>query len=264
MKKILFLVASMISAQSALACIDNSGFTICPGDVVYKGTVYSQGATVVAINPYRNTVTVRSVYAGNLNTENVTDLDITRGCIDRVCVGDKVYKGTEFSQGARVLALNPNSRTATVQSIYAGNLVKSDVSSFDLVSGCIRNICVGDKVYKGTQFSQGAMVISINPGRNTATVQSVYAGNLSTTEITSLEVTHGCIDGICVGDVVYKGSTYSQGARVLAINYYSRTVTVQSVYAGNLATENPRDLDVTDYCNDYDERIRRSSFGDRN
>ena len=198
-------ILTVFLAQQSFACIDYaSQVKICPGETVYKGSSYSSGATILGVNQFKNTVTVRSNYSGNNNTENVTDLYITRGCIGHVCVGNVVYKGSSYSSGATVLAINPHQGTVTVKSNYSGNL--------------------------NVEYSQG------------------------------VDLVRGCLYGICVGDTVYKGSSYSSGATVIAINYQNRTVTVKSNYSGNLNVEDPRNLDVTNMCADYGQDYRQQSM----
>ncbi len=102
------------------------------GDLVYKGTEYSQGAKVQGINQAQGRATIKSVYSGNIFTESISDLYLTRGCIYNVCVGSKVYKGSEYSQGAVVLAVNTTLQKAVIKSVYSGNLFVEDASNLDV------------------------------------------------------------------------------------------------------------------------------------
>lgn len=130
-------ILTVFLAQQSFACIDYaSQVKICPGETVYKGSSYSSGATILGVNQFKNTVTVRSNYSGNNNTENVTDLYITRGCIGHVCVGNVVYKGSSYSSGATVIAINYQNRTVTVKSNYSGNLNVEDPRNLDVTNMC--------------------------------------------------------------------------------------------------------------------------------
>lgn len=203
--KILFAALVIIFSQQSFACADyDSQEKVCPGDIVYKGSDYAQGATVMGVNPYRKTATVRSNFSGNNASENVLDLYVTRGCLDRVCVGDLVYKGSDYNQGATVVAINPH--------------------------------------------------------KNLLTVKSVFSGNLAVESVRSIYLSRGCVHGICVGDKVYKGSDYTQGALVIGVNHHGKSVTVQSVFSGNLHVENPKYLDITTLCADYSDYDRRRSM----
>jgi hypothetical protein len=102
------------------------------GDLVYKGTEYSQGAKVQGINQAQGRATIKSVYSGSVYTESISELYLTRGCIYNVCVGSKVYKGSEYSQGAMVLAINTNKGSVVIKSVYSGTLYVESVSSLDV------------------------------------------------------------------------------------------------------------------------------------
>jgi hypothetical protein len=247
-------------AHQAMACQVGGEPAICPGEVVYKGTDYSQGATVVAINRYKNTATVRSNYNGNMGEELIADLYLTTGCTGRFCVNDLVYKGTDYSQGATIIAIHPSTGQVVARSNYNANLGVESVSDLYLTRGCIGKLCVDGLVYKGTDYSQGATIVAIQPNVNQVIVRSNYNGNLGIELASSLSVTRGCVYGVCVGDTIFKGSDYSQGAEVIAVNRSERTVLVRSVYNGNIGIEDPRDLSVTNACADYDEAVRESSM----
>ncbi|MBY0412522.1 MAG: hypothetical protein K2Q18_00080, partial [Bdellovibrionales bacterium] len=119
MKKLL-LVSSFLVAQQSFACVSAGSAYICNGDLVYKGANYSQGAKVVGENPYAGQVTVRSVSSGSLYTENVQELDVAQGCFGDFCVNDRVYKGSNYSQGASIIAINYIKQTLTLRSVSSG------------------------------------------------------------------------------------------------------------------------------------------------
>jgi hypothetical protein len=240
--KNLIPVLMFILSQQAMACISVGNGAICVGDTVFKGSSYSQGAIVVGENQYAQQVTVRSKASGNLNLENIRDLDITSGCLGQVCTGDKVLKGSSYSQGAMIVGINYFNQTLTVKSVASGNLAVEQLQDLDLTRGCIDDVCVGDRVFKGSSYSLGADVVALNYGRSTLTVKSVASGNLAIENKSDLDVTKGCLGNICVNDLVFKGTSYSQGATVLAINTGSYRATVKSVASGNLASESIYDL----------------------
>jgi hypothetical protein len=102
------------------------------GELVYKGTEYTQGAKVQAINASQGRATIKSVYSGSVYTVSISDLYLTRGCIYNICAGSKVYKGSEYTQGATVLALNSNLQKVVIKSLYSGSIYVEDVSNLDL------------------------------------------------------------------------------------------------------------------------------------
>lgn len=260
MKRSLIAIFGCLLAHQAMACQVGGEAGICPGDVVYKGTDYSQGATVVAINRYKNTATVRSNYNGNMGEELIADLYLTEGCLGRICVSDTVFKGTDYSEGATIVAIHPSTGEVVARSVYNGNIAVESVSELYMSSGCQAKLCVGETVYKGTDYSQGAKIVAVQPNSKQVLVRSNYNGNIGIELASSLSVTRGCIYGVCVGDIVFKGSDYSQGAQIIAVNRSERTVLVRSVYNGNISIEDPRDLSVTNACADYDEAVRESSM----
>lgn len=241
MRKLLLLSLALAS-QQALACIPVATSMICSGDTVYKGASYSQGATVIAENSYAQQVTVRSKSTGSLFVENVANLDIANGCLGQLCVGTKVLKGSSYSQGANIIAINYYAQTFTVRSNSTGSMFVERGEDLDTTTGCIENLCIGEKVYKGSSYSQGANVIGFNYYRRTLNVRSNSSGSLFTENLNDVDVTKGCAGPVCVNDKVYKGSEYSQGASVLAVNPANYTATVRSNSSGSLFSESVYNL----------------------
>jgi hypothetical protein len=104
------------------------------GELIYKGVEYSQGAKVQAINQMQGRATVKSVASGNTFSELISELYLTRGCIYNLCVGKKVFKGAEYSQGATVLAINANLQKAIVKSVVSGNIFVEDAAQLDVAN----------------------------------------------------------------------------------------------------------------------------------
>lgn len=109
---------------------------------------------------------------------------------------------------------------------------------------CYNGICVNDLVYKGNSYSQGAKVLAMDINRRIATIKSVSSGSVFDENLDQLHATRGCIGRVCVGSLVYRGSTYSMGATVLGVNSFKNTVTVKSRSSGNLFEENVYSLTV--------------------
>lgn len=77
------LILSLVASFSSFACIDiGNELKICPNDVVFKGDYYKEGARVVAVNPRRQKVTVKSISSGILHVEAPLDLDIIDRCLE--------------------------------------------------------------------------------------------------------------------------------------------------------------------------------------
>lgn len=203
MTKIVIICAALFFSQQGFACIHSGQFSVCSGDTVFKGDIYSRGAVVLGLNLYHKSASVQSNNNGEIHEENIADLDFTKGCVDHLCVGAKVYKGSDYSRGGTVLAVNPIHRTATVKSVNNGELKEE--------------------------------------------------------QIADLARTRGCLFGVCVGDKIYKGETYSHGGIVRATNFRTRLVIVESINNRELNVEDPRDLDLINACDDYGNEIREKS-----
>lgn len=104
------------------------------GDLVYLGTKYGLGATVVAVNVRNDRATVKSIKSGSIYSEVLSDLDVAKGCLELVCVGDVVYLGTKYGSGATVVALNYKTQLATVKSNRSGNLFVEDIMQLEVTT----------------------------------------------------------------------------------------------------------------------------------
>jgi hypothetical protein len=246
MKRIL-IIPLLLLTQQAFACINVPNAVICNGDIVFKGPSYSQGAIIVGENPYAQQVTVQSKSTGSLYTEDIRALDVTRGCYGQFCVGSNVLKGASYSAGATIIGINYFAQTFTVKSASTGSLYVEQPYDLDATTGCLGDICVGEKIYKGTNYSQGATVIGENISKNTLTVKSASTNSLYVENLTDVDVTKGCLGSVCVNDRVFKGTSYSQGATVLAINAAGYRATVRSISTGSLYSESIYDLSSGSY-----------------
>ena len=126
----------------------------------------------------------------------------------------------------------------------------SSFACFDLDNNS--KICPGDKVYKGTSYKKGAMVVEISYLKKTATVMTSLGGFIRVEDPRELYTTKGCVLGVCVGDKVVKGDKYLNGARVIAINHHKKSVTVKEIGFGNLGVEAVRDLDITERSSEFE------------
>jgi hypothetical protein len=108
----LIATAILFSSFSSFAvCITEEKKTICQGEIVFRTVSYGvKGAEVIAINTRSKTATVKSIEYGSLYQITPKVLDITKGCIEGICVGDIVLKGADFgANGAIVLAIDVSS-----------------------------------------------------------------------------------------------------------------------------------------------------------
>ena len=131
-------------------------------------------------------------------------------------------------------------------SIFAsGKLTSQGLINENVTNGCLRGVCVGDKIFKRAIYGQGAIVLAVNEFKKTVLVRSISnPKHLENENPRFLDSTSGCVGEVCVGDLVFKGSTYSKGATVVALNKKDKTVLVRSAYNPHiLNTEKSSDLD---------------------
>lgn len=245
MKFILSLILTLSSLNIFANCLELNGDTrICVDDIVYKGTEYSQGARIVAFERGNNSVIVKSIRNGNHFSEKISDLFLTNTCMRDVCPDTLVYKGSEYSLGARVVAINKFTNSAVIRSVKNGNLFVENINGLMIAKGCVRDVCVGDVVYKGSEYTLGAKVLAVSRISRTAAISSIKSGALFLEDALQLYTSKGCISDVCVGDVVFKGSEYSLGARVVGLNTELNKATVMSIRSNALFAEDILSLTV--------------------
>lgn len=136
MKFLTVLIGSLFTL-SAFACLDLENRTkICPNDIVFKGSEYREGAQVIAVNKETRKVTVRSLAQGTVIRESSHNLYVTRGCVEGVCVGDIVYKGSWYSNGAKVVAVNKSLGRVTVKSLKSGSSHSEKAIDLEVTNQC--------------------------------------------------------------------------------------------------------------------------------
>lgn len=90
-------------------------------------------------------------------------------------------------------------------------------------------VCVGNTVYKGDAYPVGAKVVGVNKKQLRVTVRNIYDKETYRESAIDLDIRSGCTQGICFGDIVYKGDSYPKGALVLGVNNLKKTVTVRDL-----------------------------------
>jgi preprotein translocase subunit YajC len=158
-----------LSAASALACPHSRQEFICPGDTVVDSSGY-QGR-VAAVNPFQKTAAVN--YGGSTNENHeYANLALGVGCIDGVCVGDRVVDSSGYA--GHVVGVNPYNDTLAIN--YGGSTSElHEVNDVALGQGCILGYCVGDKVVDSSGYS--GEIIAVNFATGTAAVN--YGGSTS-------------------------------------------------------------------------------------
>ncbi len=88
-------------------CIDFKKMKVCVGDFVNVGDEYVKGAEVSGVNPNTLMVGLKSLNIPVQGEVHIDEVNIGRGCLYGVCVGDLVYV-EDYLKGAEVTGINPN------------------------------------------------------------------------------------------------------------------------------------------------------------
>lgn len=118
--------------------------------------------------------------------------------------------------------------------------------------GAVNSLCPGDTVHPdGWTHSQGGKVVSYNPSTGVIKVRSSSTGKTFNFGVRELGVTKGCLDHVCVGDMVHPDAwTHSQGANVVSINPHTRNIKVLSRSTGKTMNMSSRDLGLARGCSE--------------
>lgn len=106
--------SSVIHTLSSLALAEGCVAGLCVGDRVVDSSGYN--ALVSAVNPFRRTVAIN--YGGTTSShQNPEALSVTFGCIQGLCIGDRVIDSSGYS--AIIVAINFARHTVAVN--YGGS-----------------------------------------------------------------------------------------------------------------------------------------------
>jgi hypothetical protein len=149
--------------------------------------------------------------------------------LGKVCVGDTVYKGSTFHQGAIVETIDLDSKSVQVKSNYLGMRSTESIKDLHLDNTCDMDFCTGDTIYLGSKYFTGAKILGINKLTKMATVRRKGGGFMNTHSLTELYSTkNACLMNACVGDTIYYRRLYDQGAMIMGINQKLKKITVKS------------------------------------
>ena len=164
-----FVGILLTSSVQALACPHSQEMFICPGDKVVDQSGNIGRAS--GVNRFKNTISIN--YGGSADgIENMRTVFLGVGCIDGICVGDKVID--ESGNRGRVDAVNPyNSMVAISYGGSADGLER--VNTLALGMGCVLGYCVGDEVTD--ESGNRGVIDGVNRYNQTAAVN--YGGSAS-------------------------------------------------------------------------------------
>jgi hypothetical protein len=201
--------------------------------------------------------------------------DCQRSGQSYLCAGDKVIDTSDGWSGT-VLGANPWGNKVSVRwtSDERGSsrfqTSSPSVSSLAVNVGCLRKVCVGDKVYD-LQDGWSGTVKGVNPYNNKAAVlwTSDERGNsrfqMAAKSAPSLAINRGCIRGFCVGDEVIDLNDSWSGV-VKAVNRRSREAVVlwtrddRGFSRFQVTSKRLSSLASSKFCADYDRRHRVNDY----
>ncbi|OFZ13025.1 MAG: hypothetical protein A2X86_09385 [Bdellovibrionales bacterium GWA2_49_15] len=131
---------------------------------------------------------MKSNKSGDVYTFAESELGLPAGCLDRFCVGDKVFpESWDHIYGGNVLAVFLAKGQLLIKSNKSGDLYKMNPSGLAVGSGCLEYLCVGQTVYpRSWDHSYGGNIIAINPASRLFTVKSNKSGDVYKFSITDL------------------------------------------------------------------------------
>jgi hypothetical protein len=102
--------------SQAKGCLEYS----CVDHIIYSSVLKNnRGGKILGINPYAKSFSVQSYYNSDVYFIPMTQISIRRGCIEGICVGDKVMPFDWTHQnGGIVVAINPYNFKITIKSNY--------------------------------------------------------------------------------------------------------------------------------------------------
>ena len=187
MKQLFLVIAALVclSAQ-AQACPHNKSQYICPGDKAIASN--NLVGKVLAVNAFKGTVAIQSLATGSVFTFAKADLALGLGCLGLYCVNDTVVASNNLV--GRIIGVNPYRNTIAVRSNATGSVFTFASNDLALGLGCVRGICVGDKIVASNNMV--GKVLAVNFAKGTAAVQSSATGSVFTFRADDLASSEYC------------------------------------------------------------------------
>ena len=170
--KSIIAISMLLLAQAAYSCPEGQ---VCSGQVVIPDN-YTRGfAEVIAINTSTDVITVKGNLSRDFHRYPMSQLALTEGCLDRICVDNKVIPDSYTKGYADVKGINYHSNRFVVKGNFSNEYHRYRSDKMAKTRGCLRGICVGDKVFPDSYSRGYAEVRAINHDSR----KYVVKGNLS-------------------------------------------------------------------------------------
>ena len=136
----------------------------------------------------------------------------------------------------------------TLTLIALGALFATSASASVCLQKHSQKICVGDVIHSMNYSSKGSSVIGINRYKETMTVSDRYSGERRVEKIKNVFLSSGCIDGVCIGDLVRSTDYSSQGSTITGINKITRTFIATDKYSGQRQLQKKNQFSIPQGC----------------
>jgi hypothetical protein len=117
-----------LSLALGIGCLE----MYCVGDTIVSND--NIVGTILAVNPFQNTIAFQSYSSGNVITRPLESLSFDIGCIRGVCVGDTIISSDNIT--GLVLAVNPFYGTVAFRSYSSGNVITRQVETLSSTNYC--------------------------------------------------------------------------------------------------------------------------------
>lgn len=168
--------------EADLAVTQGCLINVCVSDKVFpKSWGHEYGAQVLAINYAQSKLIVKSNSSGSVFVLTLNDVMLSDGCVDQICVGDKVFPlswGHDY--GAQVIATDSQyGSMVKVKSNSSGSIFDVEIDNLALPHGCLSGVCVGQRVYpRDWGHALGAEVIAISARQGIFIIKSNSSGSI--------------------------------------------------------------------------------------
>ncbi len=179
-------ISGSLIGSMAYSCPRSVDQLVCPGDrVVTHDNIVG---TVRAVNPFQGTIAIQSSSSGNIYTRPKTTLALGEGCLEMYCVGDRVVNNKNII--GTVIAVNPYRGTIAFQSSSSGYVYTEDLSGFALGLGCLKGVCIQDKVISADNIV--GKILAVNSFDGNVAFISLSSGNVYTRPVETFSLTTYC------------------------------------------------------------------------
>lgn len=120
----------------ATGCLGNFCVGEGKGEQVIPESYNDGYATVIAVNPHSGKLTVKGNYSSSYERYTPDQIAKQSGCMERICVGDKVFPDTYSNGYAIVKAINPATKLFTVKGNHGSSYGRYQSYQLSVIEEC--------------------------------------------------------------------------------------------------------------------------------